>query len=519
MSHKGAIAAGHPETVEAARLMLEAGGNAFDAALAALCAACVTEPVLASLGGGGFLMAARGRQTRLYDFFAQTPRCRRPLDEVEFYPIVADFGGTQQEFHIGLGAMAVPGVLRGLFHVHRELGSIPMRRLIEPALNLARRGVTVNAFQQYMLQVTKPIYASTPENLFVYGSREHAGDLLGEGETFRLPAFADALESLAIEGDRLFYEGEMGRALLADARDRGGFLTADDLKHYRVVERQPFSVEYRGARLLTNPPPSSGGLLIGFALGLLEAADPGHRGFGSPEHLDLLARTMDLTNQARIESDLRDLPVDQQVSALLDPPFLARYRDEVLHRRRANRGTTHISVIDSHGQAASLTVSNGEGVGYVVPGTGIMMNNMLGEEDINPHGFNNWPLDSRIASMMAPSVLRWPDGRIAALGSGGSNRIRTAVIQVLVNLLDFGMDLEPAVEAPRIHHENGFLDAEPGYPEATEHWLTDRFPRHRIWGQRNMFFGGVHSVLLDAARSRISGAGDPRRGGRWASAA
>jgi gamma-glutamyltranspeptidase/glutathione hydrolase len=515
MSHKGVIAAGHPQTLEAARLILEAGGNAFDAALAALCAACVSEPVLASLGGGGFLMATRDRETRLYDFFAQTPKYRRPMDEVDFHPILADFGGTQQEFHIGLGSMAVPGVLRGLFQVHRELGSIPMQRLVEPAVALARDGIVVNSFQSYLLEVIKPIYSATPEMLAVYGSAQRPGDLLAEGELFRLPAFADALEILAVEGDRLFYEGEMGHPLIEDCRHRGGYLGAADLADYRVLCREPLAIDYRGGRLLTNPPPSSGGILIGFALRLLEAAGSGPAERASAEHLGLLATVMELTNRARVESNLRDLPHQDQAGALLDPALLARYRNQVMDRHAANRGTTHISVIDGNGHAASLTVSNGEGVGYLVPGTGIMMNNMLGEEDINPHGFHNWPVDSRIASMMAPSVLRWPDGRIAALGSGGSNRIRTAILQVLVNLLDFELDLEQAVEAPRIHHENRFLNVEGGCPGSTRAALAARFPEHRFWDGINFFFGGVHCVMVDPARDQMRGAGDPRRGGVW----
>ena len=148
MAAKGAVAAGHPKTADAAALLLEAGGNAFDAALAALCAACVAEPVLTSLGGGGFLTAktAAGK-TQVYDFFVQTPRRKRPPYDIELFPVVADFGTAKQEFHIGMGSLATPGTVRGLFDVHRELGSIPMRRIVEPAVMTARDGVRLNHLQ------------------------------------------------------------------------------------------------------------------------------------------------------------------------------------------------------------------------------------------------------------------------------------------------------------------------------------------------------------------------------------
>ena len=182
MITKGAIAAGNPETAAAAATVLENGGNAFDAALAALCAACITEPVLASLGGGGFLLARReGGEPVLYDFFAQTPRERRPGDDVDFFPIVADFGTAQQEFHIGMGSIATPGMVKGLFAVHRQLGSMPMARIVEPAVALARNGVPFHPLQAYIFEIVSPIYVSDPSCMKVFGSREKPGRLAGEG--------------------------------------------------------------------------------------------------------------------------------------------------------------------------------------------------------------------------------------------------------------------------------------------------------------------------------------------------
>ncbi len=513
MPHQGIVAAGHPRTAEAARLILEAGGNAFDAILAGLCAACVAEPVLASLGGGGFLLAHDGHQSRTYDFFAQTPKQRLPEADIDFHPVCVDFGAAVQEFHIGMGSIATPGVVRGLFQVHQDLCSLPMSRIVEPALELARQGVALNGLQAYIFSLVAPIYTHRPESRRLFTRPD--GDLPREGDVIRLPEFADALDVLAREGDRLFHEGEMGRALVRDCAAGGGHLRMEDLRDYRVERRIPMALDYHGVRLLINPPPSCGGILTIFALKLLESSGIRDLKRGSAEHLALLARVMELTNQARVESQLRDLSPEHQEAVLLDPLLLERYRRQVLAHRMSRRGTTHLSVVDNRGQAASLTVSNGEGCGYLLPGTGIYLNNMLGEEDINPHGFHRWPLDQRLSSMMAPALAFWPDGRLVALGSGGSNRIRTAILQVLVNLVDFGLDLEPAVQAPRVHHENEFLNLEGGIREDVARALGELFPAHKVWDDRNLFFGGVHCAERHPAHRRLAGAGDPRRGGVW----
>jgi gamma-glutamyltranspeptidase / glutathione hydrolase len=500
---RGAVAAGHPQTAEAAALLLEAGGNAFDAALAGLCAACVAEPVLTSLGGGGFLTARTAAgDTRVYDFFVQSPRNKRPLDEIELFPVVADFGTAQQEFHIGMGALATPGTVRGLFDVHRELGSVPMRRIVEPAVAIAREGVRLNRLQAYIFSIVAPIYLATPGARALYASPVDPRRLCGEGEVMRQPELADTLELLAMEGDRLFYEGDLARALVALCEESGGQLGAADLAGYRTCRRAPLQRNYRDARLYLNPPPSSGGLLIAFALALLADHGLDGAGFGTAEHLLTLARVMEQTNLARGTG-----PGDEQ---LLHDTWLGRYRHAVHGRPLATRGTTQISVVDNRGNAASLTLSNGEGCGHVLPGTGIMLNNMLGEEDLNPDGFHRWREDVRVSSMMAPTVAEH-GGRVIALGSGGSNRLRTAILQTLCNLIDFGMPPDLAVSAPRIHLERGKLSIEPGLAADVVRLLTDHWPDHQVWDEPNLFFGGTHTVVYDG--QQFAGAGDPRRGG------
>lgn len=512
---KGAVACGHPATAAAAREILEDGGNAFDAALAAMCAAAVAEPVLCSFGGGGFLLANPSEgDARLYDFFVQTPHNKRPLSETDFYPVHADFGTATQEFHIGLGAVATPGAIRGLFAVHRDLASLPLRRLIEPAVCLAREGVSLRKVDGYLFRVVGPILMARGDSRGLYSDPQ--GDLLNEGGRFRPLELASFLEALAIEGEALFYDGDVGRALIAACRDQGGLLVQEDLLAYRVEVREPLHRRYRDARISTNPLPSTGGMLIAFALELLSHFDLAALPPGSADHLSLLARAMAQTNHARIVSRLDHGGVDAAgqaaASRLLAPELLEAYLRELKNRPLASRGTTHVSIIDDLGNQAALTLSNGEGCGFVLPGTGIMMNNMLGEEDLNPDGFEAWPTAVRLASMMSPTVATLDDGTQLALGSGGSNRIRTAILQVLIGLIDHRVSLAEAVEAPRLHYERGVVNLEGDLGAGQEDCLVSIADQSKRWPLHNLFFGGVHSVARFPS-GHLEAAADPRRGG------
>ncbi len=503
------MAAGHPVTADAAIAILREGGNAFDAALAALFASTVAEPVLSSLGGGGFLMAQPAEEAAvLYDFFAHTPAYRPPESEVNLFPILADFGAARQEFHIGAGSIAVPGVIRGLFAIHRERCRLPLRTLIAPALEAARGGVRVNRFQHYISTVVRPILESSQQALQLHTPTGTTnGRIAEEGETLIHHEAADFMEALAREGEALFYRGEAGQRLVADTAGDGGCLRREDLENYRVERREPLALRYQDSRLITNPPPSLGGSLIAFTLALLEPERLGEGEHLGPRHLTLLAHAMRLTQQLRHSG-----PFDQRVEGLLDPALIEEYRRTLRRHHPFPRGTTQISIADREGNLASMTLSNGEGSGYVLPGTGIMLNNMLGEEDINPHGFNRWPENRRIASMMAPTLLQRADGSRVATGSGGSNRIRSAIAQVLINLIDFRLSPEQAVDAARIHFEGDVLSLEPGIPNASLDSLLQEFENHHLWEGKNLFFGGAHTVMVDS-KGGFQGMGDNRRGG------
>ena len=513
MINKGAVACGHEHTAKAAAQILLEGGNAFDAVVAAHFAACVAEPVLASLGGGGFLTAhpANGNAV-VYDFFAHTPRNKLALDKIDFFPITADFGETTQEFHIGMGSIAVPGSVKGMFAIHQDLCSMPLSMLLEPAIQIAREGIAVNEFQAYIFDIVKPIYQSNKQCLDIYKSQQadaKQNQLVQAGENMKQPSLADTLEALVNEGDRLFYHGDIASSIVKSCKEHGGLLLQEDFSNYQTIKRTPLQLQYREHRIYSNPPPSSGGLLIAFALKLLEQVDVTKITNGSSDYLNMLVDVMQLTNKARIDVDSKN--PDSRLDYLLNTDYLQSYRQLIADRYSFNRGTTHMSVIDNHGNVASLTVSNGEGSGYIAPHTGIMLNNMLGEQDLNPHGFNQWQNNQRISSMMAPTIIFDSDDYAISLGSGGSNRLRTAILQVIIQLLDYQNALKNAVEFPRIHFEELKLNIESGLEELKLYDKDYHIEELKHWNARNLYFGGVHCVIKNG--NTFQGMGDPRRGG------
>ncbi len=509
--HHGVIAAGHELTVQAAETILQNGGNAFDAVIAAHLAACVAEPVLSSLGGGGYLMAQQtSGHCLLYDFFVQTPLSKRAPEQSNFFPINADFGTVQQEFNIGWASIATPGTVKGLFSIHKDLATMPMTELAKPAIDLARNGTEINSFQAYIFEIIQAIYSFNPDTRRIYSSPTQPDKLLQPHDLFRQPELADSLECLALEGEGWFYRGDIAQTVSKLCRENGGHLDYQDFINYQVVKHQPLSIKYRNAQILTNPAPSAGGTLIAFALKLLETFSLQQHNAADPVYLDLLAQVQAMTNKVRVDTILRQNRDDSH-HTVLDPAYIQQYKAQIINRPLCSRGTTHMSIIDKQSNIASLTTSNGEGCGYVIPGTGILLNNMLGEQDLNPQGFHQWPTDQRMTSMMAPSIAYLADGTRIATGSGGSNRIRTAILQVLINLIDFDMPLEAAISSPRINYENAMLNIEGGLDPEFIKPLLSAYPQYKLWESRNLFFGGAHSVSLGP--KGFVGIGDPRRGG------
>ena len=486
------VASGHPLVSQAAMAVMAQGGNAYDGAIAAGFTAAVAEPALTSLGGGGFLLAHKTNgQSTLFDFFSNTPGNGHNDQDLEphFFPVTICFSGSDQDFNVGMGSVAVPGNLKGFIHVHNKLGRLPLAEVLQPAIDAARKGVKLRLQQAHFLHLLYPIMTMTEEGKKLF---EPDSKYLTCGDLFHNYDLANFMEHLPHDLGEDFYTGKIAGIIAADMEQNQGLLTSKDLATYQVIEREPLKTNYRGFSLLTNPPPSFGGSLIGLTLELLEKKSFNNVLWGSEKHLDILIKTLLEVEELRAVGE--HLDNENAQPDITNPQF--------------SRGTTHISVVDYDGNVASMTTSNGEGSGYIVPGTGIMLNNMMGEDDLHPEGFHACPPGQRVASMMSPSVLIDEQEQVElVIGSGGSKRIRTAIVQVLSNIFDFGKDIDQAVQAPRLHWDGETLQVEPGYNEINFKQIKNRLPVN-FWSKRNVYFGGVNAVFPGK-----SGAGDLRRGG------
>ena len=500
----GSIAGGEKTTVQSAVDILESGGNAFDAAVGAVFTSMISECNLTGPGGGGALLACPvNRNPILFDFFVDTPPPQLNKD-LDFFSVSVDFGPSQQEFHIGQGSVAVPGNTAGLLKVHERLGQIPLKTVLEPAIQIARKGAILNDAQGYLFKILEPILTHSDSGKELFAPK---GNILKEGDCFRNPAFANFLEELTKQGSDFFYKGD-GAKLILDTLADNGLLTKESLADYKVVERIPLKSTFSGKTIYTNPTPSVGGTLITFTLQLLEKAQTA---LGT-EMMDLV-RAMEVTTSARIEASTDPYNHHEIIKILDDKLFkhyLEKYQSKdgiigIENDPHSLGATTQVSIIDKAGNAASVTTTNGEGCGYLIPELGVMLNNMLGEEDLNPSGFHHFNRQQRLPTMMSPTVIMDDDGPELVIGSGGSNRIRSAIIQVILNLMN-NMNLESAINASRIHLEGNVLHCEHKLTLPNENDLPDGIQIHQ-WNEQNLFFGGVNAVTREEA------VGDPRRGG------
>ena len=471
---KGAIAAGHSLTANAGIRVLRAGGSAVDACVAAAFVSWVCESPLTGPGGGGFMLVheAETGKTTVLDFFVTVPKEAR--GDVELLELAVDFDGdTRQLFRTGAAAVAVPGTALGLETAHRRFGRMPWAELVAPAAEVARAGVELTPMQSYLHRILDGLLRHSPEGEALYG-REGRPYVLGD--RFALPELGETLDRLGAEGSDALYRGELAERTVAHVGAGGGALTLADLEAYVVVEREPIAVEYHGHEFRSNPPPSSGGVLVALGLRTLGEREP------AP---GAVADAMEAQEAARDATFARALVSGDAVQLL--------------------KGTTHISVLDRDGNAASLSASLGSGSGVVVPGTGIHLNNMLGELDL----VGASQPGERLTSMMAPSLVLRDGAPRLVLGSAGSARLRGAILQVTANVVAAGMTVEQAVEAPRVHAEAGVVHCEA--PAAADALEVEGRAVVR-WKERNLFFGGVSAVEV-RPDGETAAAGDPRRGG------
>ena len=523
---RGVVAAGDPQTAAAGAHALRAGGNATDAAVAAALAAFVCEMPLASPLGGGVLVAWHpGQPPVSLDFFTRTPglgggRVALPSD---FDHVAVDFGATSQIFHVGRASAAVPLALPGLLEAHRRWGRLPLPEVAAPAIELGTLGYVLGEQVAYVFSLLVPIVTRSSECQALYFDGD---EVARGGARLNNPDLAQTLRDVARDPGHL--RGAYEQLAREFAPREGGLITSEDVRCLEVVEAAPVVVEHGEWQLATMPPPSSGGVLVALGLKLLEGVGA-EAPFLSQAHLRRLMCVQDTlldVRDERFDLSCRDAGF---VCDLLSPRRVSELRARAgTHAAQAPGNqlgsTTHISALDEAGSAVTLTLTNGEGCGHVLSGTGMVVNNMLGEEDIHPRGFHRDEPGTRLSTMMAPTVLRGRD-RIIALGSGGSNRLRTAILSVASHLVEHGVSPQAAVDAPRLHLEpvrsrrggdgrwvRSLAYECVGLEAPAQQELRRDYPDAPVaFAQQNMFFGGVHVAMREDGV--FSGAGDSRRGG------
>jgi len=460
MGKKLKIAGGHHNTVDSAHNILKLGGNAFDAAIAGVFSSMSCEYLYTgAASGGAMLVKKNGSSPQIIDFFVETPAIN-PAKVKDFKTIHADFGGTKQEFNIGVGSVGIPGTLPGLIQIHKNYGSLPFSVLVEQAVDLAKNGCSISQNQEYLSEVLSPVISSSKTLKSIFTKR---GSLLKKGDSFFNKDFGSFLEQFLYEDANKFYKHEVC-PLFYSALKKGGIISLKDLQEYTPKKRDPLKMLYRNYNIFMNPLPSTGGRLI-------------NRGLGELRELNHVSRK-------DIESAL--------------------YKIKTVKEKDMVGSTTHISIIDKENNVASVTTTNGVGAGFIIPGTGIMPNNMLGEKHLNLYGFHNWKSKQRIPSNICPTLIVDNNQNLITLGSAGSSRIISATISVITNLINNGMSLKEAISKPRIHLEGSALHCEPHihHPEYQTKNVV-------LWEEKSMYFGGVNACSLsdsvaDERRSGVS---------------
>lgn len=519
MANPGAVvAAGDAQTAEAGAQILARGGNAIDAVVAAAFASWVVEPPLGSAAGAGLLLHGRRGSFEVLDFFTRVPGLGLPPVDpaaLDFRAVDIDFGPTTQAFHIGRGSVALPTAIWGLVDSHAAHGVLPLSEVVQPAQSFARDGWVLSPHLQLVLEFLAPILTISPGVRAIHCVDDR---IPAAGTRMYNRPLADLFEGIGRHG-RAFLDGPYRHALLEEfGPAAGGRLTEQDLDSIEVRSRAPLRTPFNGHTVLTPPPPASGGSLV--ALSLKLAA---HRGITklpwmSPAWATEVTQVMRAVSLARRHSFDLDVFNEGAAERLLADDALDGWL-QLASREERNRGeTTHISVLDGNGGAASFTQSNGEGCGYTLSPFGVHLNNFLGEEDINPQGFHAQPAGSVMTTMMTPTiVLDAEEQPVFVVGSGGANRIRSALFMAVLNRIGHGLSIDEAANAPRIHVEGDRAWWEDTGPlAACSATLREVVPDPVAFTDRNMFFGGVNAVGTDA--NGASGAGDGRRGGASRSA-
>lgn len=494
---RGVIAAGDIQTARAGEEILKQGGNAYDAAIACMLAAPICEPLFTSLGGGGFMITKNSTcKPIIYDFFVDVPPNKEGFKD--FYGIDVDFGSAVQEFHIGLASSAVPGMVKGIWAIYKDFASMDMSQLIKPALKYAKDGLYLSEYQAEFMKLLEKMFLANSHSRSIYGKN---GNLISSKDLFKNYEYSEFLESFARGGEDIFYRGEVAKSIVKLCQEKGGLITKESLENYTLKKREPIKIDFGGYEIYLNPPPSSGGILIAFSLLLLK--EYGNLTFGTDEFVEVFLEIQNSTNLFRKERIDEFLFNEDLKSILSDKQVIDAFKYQMQKRLNPLGNTTQLSIVDEQNNAVSITTTNGEGCGHLVDKSGILLNNMLGEEDLNPHGFFTWDSGIRLPSMMCPTLLSKSDKLELVLGAAGSNRIRSAILNTILSYIKT-KDIKKAIKLPRGHLDKGIFYAEDGFMNSVKDFGYEL----KYFDEKNLFFGGVQGATCN-----LQGGADIRRYG------
>lgn len=523
----GVVAAAHPLAAKAGLEILKKGGNAFDAAVVTAFMLGVVEPHASGLGGGGFatIYSAKDQKSYVVDFREVAPA----KGNADIYP--RDDKGKVLNDAMGTGwyAAGVPGEVAGLEYINKTFGTMKWENLVNPAIKQSEEGIVVSETLSKIVTDEFDRAQKFPSQEFYQKTFLKNGLPVQPGDKVVNPEYTKSLQKVAAGGADAFYKGEIADAIAsAYAKNGNGFITKDDLANYKVAVHEPIRANYRGYTVETVPPPSSGGLTVLEMLNILEGYDLAKMGWGTPDYLHTFIETQKLAFADRAKYMGDPAFVKVPVSGLLDK----RYADEL--RKRINPqsaskqavkagnpnpyesgSTTSFSVIDKDGNMITITktINHFLGSGVVPEGTGIMMNDeMLDFTDKIGH-INSPEPGKRPLSSISPVIVLKDGKPFMTMGSPGGTRIIPAVTNVLVNTIDFGMDLQAAIVAARYHNPNAkATDIESAVASETIKALEEKGHKFKLRDSMDLFFGGVQGVMI-GPDGKLHGGADPRRDG------
>jgi gamma-glutamyltranspeptidase / glutathione hydrolase len=470
-ARKGMVVAQEPLAADVGIAVLKSGGNAVDAAVAVGFALAVTHPFAGNLGGGGFMLIrmADGRTT-FVDF-----REKAPQHATHDMYLDAD-GNLTRGSLIGWRAAGVPGTVRGFELAQKKYGHQSWAQLLQPAIELASKGFPVSHWMMQSLRANADSLSQFPESKLIFLK---GGAFYDWNEIFRQPDLARTLQRIAHQGARDFYEGETARIIASEMEKNGGLITLADLREYQAVERKALEGDYKGYHVITSPPPSSGGVGILQMLGMLDGSGYERTGAGSATTYHFLAEVMRRFYADRNEYLGDPDFVKSPAEALLNPSYLQKRRDAIdptqatpsgqispgLPAGKESSETTHYSIADEQGNvvAVTYTLNAGYGSSVTVPGAGFLLNDEMDDFAAKPGSPNLFGLvqgeanaiapAKRPLSSMVPTIILKNGKPFLVLGAPGGSRIITAVLQVILNVIDFDMNVQDAIDFPRIHHQ------------------------------------------------------------------